>query len=69
MATEVIEFRVTYIQGPEVPIRNNPDASKWGDSPDTDAQVFDVVEIQDQVPTTVSIWRKEREFPSHQYIA
>ena len=68
MVTEVIKFRVTYVQGPEVQIRNNPDASKWDDSPDTNAQVFDIVVIQDQVPTMVRIRRIVCAFPSHQYI-
>lgn len=51
MDTEVIWFRVSYVQGPEVDIRNDPVDQMRVHSPYTVVQVHHVAEIQDQVPT------------------
>lgn len=42
---------------------------KMGDSPYTELQVFDIAEIQDQVPIIMSMWMGECVLPSYQYIA
>ncbi len=63
---EVRQFRVTYVHGPEVQIRNDPAAPKWVDSPHTVLQIFDIAEIQDEIPTIMSIWRTVCILLSHQ---
>ena len=48
-------FRTTYVHGPEAQIRNDPATPKWVDSPRNVVQVFDVAEIEDEVPVTMSM--------------
>ena len=53
-AARIINFRTTYVEGPEVQIRNDLAALKRVDSPYADIQVVDIAKIEDQVPTIVS---------------
>jgi hypothetical protein len=46
-------FRVTYVQSPEVQIRNDLAISQWVDSPHTVFQAFNIAEIEDEVPAII----------------
>jgi hypothetical protein len=47
-------FRVTYTLSPEVQIRIDLAIPRWVDSPHNVFQVFNIAEIEDEVPTIMS---------------
>ena len=47
-------FRVTYFQSPEVQIVYNLAIPQRVDSPGTEFQIFNIAEIEDEIPTIMS---------------
>jgi hypothetical protein len=62
----VRRFTVTYVQSPEVQIRNDLVIPQWVDSPHTEFQGFNIAEIEDEVPTIMGTSRTACIFSSHQ---